>query len=97
MKLNNKTYDTLKWVLAVVVPATIALIVTLGRLYHFDTELIIGTIGAFATFIGSIFMKSSINYNKMLDAYDDLEIDYEEGDYYKEHEEFYDTDEEGEV
>ena len=81
MKLNNKTYDTLKWVLTVVVPATIWLIATLGKLYHFDTELIIGTIGAFATFIGAIFIKSNINYNKMVDAYDDLEIDYKESKY----------------
>ena len=67
MKLNNKTYDTLKWVLAVVVPATIWLIATLGNLYHFETDLITGTIGAFATFIGAIFMKSNINYNRMID------------------------------
>lgn len=67
MRFNNKTYDTLKWVLAIVVPATITLIVTLGKLYHFDTELITGTIGAIATFIGSIFMKSNLNYNRMID------------------------------
>lgn len=81
MKLNNKTYDTLKWVLTIVVPATIGLIVKLGNLYHFDTDLIIGTIGAIATFVGAIFIRSSVNYNKMLDEYDDLEIDYEESKY----------------
>lgn len=77
MKLNNKTYDTLKWVLAVVVPATIMLITTLGKLYHFDTELIIGTIGAFATFVGSIFMKSSLNYNRMIDNVEEAEFEEE--------------------
>lgn len=77
MKLNNKTYDTLKWVLAVVVPATIILITTLGKLYHFDTELIIGTIAAFATFVGSIFMKSSLNYNRMIDNVEEAEFEEE--------------------
>lgn len=67
MKLNNKTYDTLKWVLTIVVPATIGLIVTLGNLYHFETDLITGTISAIATFIGAIFIRSNVNYNRMID------------------------------
>lgn len=64
MKLNNKVYDVLKWVLLVGVAPTIALITGLGELYNFDTTLIIGTISLIATFLGAITGISNYNYNK---------------------------------
>ena len=54
MVLNNKFYTVLKWILAVAVAPTIALITGLGELYHFDTTLIVGTISLIATFLGAI-------------------------------------------
>lgn len=64
MKLNNKTYNFFKWLLITLVPALILLISTLGTIYNFDTEIITLTIGAIATFIGTITGISNYNYKK---------------------------------
>ena len=65
MKLNNKVYDTFKWLLITVVPASILLISTLGTIYNFDTEIITLTISAIATFIGTITGISNYNYKTL--------------------------------
>lgn len=64
MKLNSKLYDILKWGLMIFVPALITLIGTLGQIYNFDTETIVLTISAVATFLGVITGISNYNYNK---------------------------------
>ena len=64
MKLSNKVYDVLKYALIIFIPAVITLISTLGRIYNFETEIIVLTISALATFVGAITGMSSINYNK---------------------------------
>lgn len=64
MKLPNKVYDTMKWVLSIAVPAVIVLIKTLGAIYSFNTDAITATIAAIATFAGSLFMISSTKYKK---------------------------------
>lgn len=64
MKLNNKLYDILKWILLILTPALTLLITTLGGLYNFDTKVINGTISAVATFLGALIGVSSSNYNK---------------------------------
>lgn len=64
MKLNNKVYDILKWILLILTPALTLLITTLGGLYNFDTKVINGTISAVATFLGALIGVSSSNYNK---------------------------------
>lgn len=64
MKLNDKWYNILKWVLSVAVAPTIALIVGLGELYGFDTYKIVQTISLIATFLGAIFGISVYQYNK---------------------------------
>lgn len=64
MKLNNKIYDILKWALIIFVPALITLIGTLGQIYKFDTEIIVLTISAIATFLGAITGISTYNYKK---------------------------------
>lgn len=66
MKLKNKTYDILKWVLIKVIPALILLITTLGTIYNFEdvSNIICLTISAIATFISSILGISSSNYKK---------------------------------
>lgn len=64
MKLNNKIYNILKWGLIIFVPALITLIGTLGKIYSFDTETIVLTIAAVATFLGAITGISNINYYK---------------------------------
>jgi len=64
LKLNDKIYTILKWGLIIFVPALITLIGTLGKIYGFDTETIVLTIGAIATFLGAITGISNINYYK---------------------------------
>ena len=64
MKLPNKVYDKMKWVLTIVVPAVVVLIKGLGAIYKFDTDVITATIAVFATFVGSLFMVSSTQYKK---------------------------------
>lgn len=70
MQLNNKTYDTLKWVLTIVVPAVIALISGFGDLYAFDATKVITSISLVSTFVGAIFMVSSSTFKKEDDNHD---------------------------
>ena len=67
MKLSDKAYTILKWILTVAVAPTIALIAGLGQLYDFDTYKIIQTISLVATFLGAIFGISVYKYNKETD------------------------------
>lgn len=64
MKLSNKVYDILKYSLMTFIPALITLIGTLGKIYNFETEIIVLTISAVATFVGAITSISNINYKK---------------------------------
>lgn len=65
MKFSDKTYNFLKWVCLIAVPAVITLISTLGTIYGWDTTAITATIGAVATFIGALIGVSNANYNKV--------------------------------
>lgn len=64
MKLSNKAYDIIKWILTKAIAPTITLILGLGELYHFETKYIVGTISLVATFLGALMGISSYNYNK---------------------------------
>lgn len=64
MKLSNKVYDILKWILFIFVPAFNVLLGTLGTIYGFETETIILTIDAIALFLGTIVGISNYNYKK---------------------------------
>lgn len=64
MKMNNKVYDILKWVLLVFEPALVTLISGLGVALKWDTELIVTIIGLVSVFLGSITGISSLNYAK---------------------------------
>jgi hypothetical protein len=64
MKLPNKVYDVLKWVLGVAVAPAITLIVGLGEAFHFDTYLIVQVITLVASFLGAIFGISVYQYGK---------------------------------
>lgn len=64
IKLNDKIYNFCKWSLITFVPALTLLISTLGTIYKFDTEIITLTIGAIATFVGTITGASNYNYKK---------------------------------
>lgn len=65
MQLQSKTYDKLKWVVSVVLPAMGVLVGTLGKSYGWEsTDIAVTTITAVTTFLGSCLMISSRNYNK---------------------------------
>lgn len=66
MKLPDKVYDVLKWVLIIVVPAFITLFSFLAQAWAWDipTEAITGTITAIATFVGVCIGISNYNYYK---------------------------------
>ena len=63
MILSDKMYKFLKWFLILFIPAFLTLIIGLGQLWDFETELIVGTISLLATFLGAITKISDSNYN----------------------------------
>lgn len=69
MILNDKVYNILKWVLLTVIPALNILIATLCALYGWTWgNIVIGTIDAFAAFVGAIIGVGSIKYQRLKDS-----------------------------
>lgn len=66
MKLPDKVYDFLKWILIIVVPAFITLFTLLASTWGWQipVEAIVATITGVATFLGVIIGISTHNYNK---------------------------------
>ncbi|MRI73546.1 holin [Enterococcus mundtii] len=65
MKLNNSTYDIIKWVVSIVLPAFAVLVRTLGKVYGYEqTDLAVTTITAVTVFLGTIMQLSSSQYKK---------------------------------
>lgn len=67
MKLNNKAYDTLKWIAQILLPALGTLYFTLSKVLNlpFASE-VVGTISAVDVFLGAILGLSSMEYDKEL-------------------------------
>ena len=64
MKLSNKTYDTLKWVVLIFLPALVTFITTVGQSFNAEWLFPAVTImTAFTTFLGTLVGVSSVNYN----------------------------------
>ena len=68
MKMSNKTYDILKWIAQILLPALGTLDFALSRIWGFPfaTE-VVGTIAAVDTFLGAVLGISTANYNKELE------------------------------
>ena len=65
MKLSNKAYDTLKFIVQIVLPALGTLYFALAGIWGFPYgEQIVGTITAIDTFLGVCLGISSSQYNK---------------------------------
>jgi hypothetical protein len=72
MNFSNKTYDTLKWITTIVLPALGTLYFALSGIWGFPYgEQIVGTITAIVTFLGVILGISNYNYNKLEDGVQD--------------------------
>lgn len=65
MKMSNKTYDILKWVAQIVLPAAGTLYFALSTIWGLPFgEQVVGTITAIDAFLGAILGISTRNYNK---------------------------------
>lgn len=68
MKMSNKTYDILKWIAQILLPALGTLYFALSKIWGFPfaTE-VVGTIAAIDTFLGAVLGISTANYNKEIE------------------------------
>lgn len=65
MKMSDKTYDTLKWIAQILLPAVGTLYFALAGIWGFPYgEQIVGTITALDTFLGVCLGISSSQYKK---------------------------------
>lgn len=69
MKLNNKTYDILKWIAQILLPAVGTLYFALSKVWAlpYGTE-VVGTITAIDAFLGAVLGISTSQYNKSADS-----------------------------
>lgn len=64
MELSNKTYNRLKWVITIFLPAFMGLVAGFGALgFISNAEVIVAAIGLIGTFLGSLINVSTKNYN----------------------------------
>lgn len=67
--MSNKTYDILKWIALVMLPAASALYFGLSHVWGLPYgEEIVGTISVIDTFLGALLGISNMNYNKQNEA-----------------------------
>ena len=65
MKLDNKTYDVMKWIVMIVLPAISALYVGLGSIWGWPyIEQVAGSISCVTVFLGALLGISTAQYNK---------------------------------
>lgn len=65
MKLNDKLYDILKWLVIIVLPACATLYAALASVWGWPfAEQVTTTITAVDTFLGAVLCISTVNYHK---------------------------------
>lgn len=65
MKLNNKTYDILKYIVTIILPSAVTLWLTISSIWDIELGEPIGaTMGAVNVFLGALIGISSSQYNK---------------------------------
>lgn len=63
--MSNKTYDVLKWIAQILLPALATLYFALSKVWNLPlAEEVVGTISAVDVFLGAILGISSVQYNK---------------------------------
>lgn len=69
MKFGNRTYDILRFIAQVVLPALATLYFALSKIWGLPYgEEIVGTISAIDVFLGTLLGISTMNYNKSLEG-----------------------------
>lgn len=69
MRLTNKTYDILKWIAQILLPALGALYFALSKIWGFPYAAeVVGTISAIDVFLGAVLGISTAEYNKALES-----------------------------
>ena len=65
MKLSNKTYDILKWLVWVFLPALSVFLGVLGKSFGWEnTDVLLTVLTAFTAFLGTITGVSNREFNK---------------------------------
>ena len=65
MKISNKLYDILKWLVIIVLPALATLYAALSTVWAWPySEEVVTTITAVDTFLGAVLCISTATYNK---------------------------------
>lgn len=68
MKLPDKIYDILKWIIVIVMPAIGTALVGLGQLFNWEwAAIVVQVMVIVETMLGSIFAISAANYKKTED------------------------------
>ena len=83
MKMSNKTYDLLKWVALIALPAVVTFVAAMGEIWNIPyATQIAATIAAVDALLGACLQVSSANYveKKFDDEADDIRDDIEAGD-----------------
>lgn len=77
MKMRNETYDILKWIALILLPAVVVFVTTLGEIWGLPyTTQIAATIAAIDTLLGACLQVSSSNYaEKKFDDEADEDVD----------------------
>lgn len=72
MKLSNSTYDLLRWIADLLLPALGTLYFALGQIWGFPyCEEIVGSITAVVAFLDVVLGISKKNYNKEQEVFDE--------------------------
>lgn len=67
MKFSNKTYDVLKWIALILLPAVATLYFGLAQIWALPyAEEIVGTITTVDAFLGAVLGISTNSYNKQI-------------------------------
>lgn len=63
--MNDKTYNVIKWVVIIVLPAFSSLVGVLGKAYGWEgTDLAVITLNAVTVFLGAITGYNAVSYSK---------------------------------
>lgn len=75
MRLNNKTYDILKYVALIALPAIQVFWLTIGKIWDLQYTVEIGaTIGAVALLLGTLLGVSNSQFKKMIDDIEEADV-----------------------